>query len=69
MLDDGAARKCAKSYGIRLKSTLSIILLAKQAGLIPSAAETLRELVAAGARLKDSLIREALHQIVEEDWD
>ncbi len=69
VLDDGAARKCAKSYDIRLKGTLSIILSAKQAGLIPSAAEALRELVIAGARLKDSLIREALRQIANEEWN
>jgi predicted nucleic acid-binding protein len=29
ILDDGAARKCAKTFGIPLKGTLAVIILAK----------------------------------------
>jgi predicted nucleic acid-binding protein len=69
ILDDGMARKCAQSFSIPLKGTLSVVLLAKQAGLIPSAAQAIRELLGVGLRLQDSLIRDALKHTVGEDWD
>jgi len=68
VLDDGLARRCANSFELRLKGTLSIILLARQQALIPSAASALIDLRAAGARLSDALIREALRRTVGEDW-
>jgi predicted nucleic acid-binding protein len=69
ILDDGMARKCAQSFSIPLKGTLSVVLLAKQAGLIPSAAQAIRELLGVGLRLQDNLIRNALRQTVGEDWN
>lgn len=69
ILDDGMARKCAQSFSIPMKGTLSIILLAKQAGLIPSAAQAIRELLGVGLRLQDNLIRDALRKTVGEDWN
>ena len=30
LLDDGAARKCAKTFGVPLKGTLALIILAKK---------------------------------------
>jgi predicted nucleic acid-binding protein len=69
ILDDGMARKCAQSFSIPLKGTLSVVLLAKQAGLIPSAAQTIRELLGVGLRLQENLIRNTLKQTVGEDWD
>lgn len=69
ILDDGMARKCAQSFSIPMKGTLSVVLLAKQAGLIPSAAQAIRELLGVGLRLQDSLIRDALKHTVREDWD
>jgi predicted nucleic acid-binding protein len=68
ILDDGAARKCAKTFGIPLKGTLAVIILAKKRGLIPSAAKVLHEVQEAGLRLDDGLIRVVLHQTVGEDW-
>lgn len=68
ILDDGAARKCARSFSIPHKGTLAIVLLAKQRGLIPSAADALRALKANGLRLDDNLIRETLHRAVGEKW-
>jgi predicted nucleic acid-binding protein len=68
ILDDGAARKCARSFSIPHKGTLAIVLLAKQQGLISSAANTLRALQSNGFRLDDELIRETLHRVVKEEW-
>lgn len=68
ILDDGAARKCARSFSIPHKGTLALVLLAKQRGLIPSAAETLRALKANGLRLDDGIIRETLRRAVQEEW-
>ncbi|MFH1907248.1 MAG: DUF3368 domain-containing protein [Chloroflexota bacterium] len=37
VLDDGAARRCARSLSLTLTGTLSVVILAKQHGLIESA--------------------------------
>ena len=68
VLDDGLARKCARSFSIPVKGTLGVVLLAKQRGLIPSAADILHELQAGGFRLDNRLVREALHHTVGETW-
>jgi predicted nucleic acid-binding protein len=68
VLDDGAARRYARSYGIPIKGTLGIVLLAKQRGLIPSAASLLMVIRDNGFWLKDSVIAEALHKTVGESW-
>jgi predicted nucleic acid-binding protein len=67
-IDDKAARKCARSFSIRVKGTLGVIILARQRGLIPSAADLLRELRRNGFRLDDRLIRETLRRTVGEAW-
>jgi predicted nucleic acid-binding protein len=68
VLDDRAARTCAKSYSIPCKGTLAVVILAKQAGVIDSAADAMRLVQAAGLRLDDAIVRQALKQIVGEDW-
>jgi predicted nucleic acid-binding protein len=42
VLDDGAARRCARSLSLAVTGTLSVVLLAKQHGLINSAAQARR---------------------------
>lgn len=42
VLDDGAARRCARSFSLMVTGTLSVIILAKQHGLIESAAQVLQ---------------------------
>jgi predicted nucleic acid-binding protein len=69
ILDDAAACECTRSYSLSVKGTLAIVLLAKQRGLIPSAAQIIRELFNAGFRLDDRLIREALTRSVSETWE
>lgn len=68
ILDDGMARRCARSLSIKLTGTLSIVILAKQHGLIESAAQTIRALQNNGFRLDDAVIREALSKTVGENW-
>jgi predicted nucleic acid-binding protein len=67
VLDDAAARTCARALGIEVIGTLGVVLRAKKRALIPSAADVLKSLRAAGLRLDDSMIRSAL-QGVGETW-
>ncbi len=69
VLDDAAARKCARSFGLRLKGTLAVIILARQRGLIPSATDVLRSLLNIGFRLDENVIRETLYRTVDERWE
>jgi predicted nucleic acid-binding protein len=69
ILDDAAARKCARSFDLRLKGTLAVIILAKQRGLISSAADVLQSLLRIGFRLDEHIIREALSRTVGERWE
>ena len=69
ILDDRAARKCAKSLAVPIKGTLAVVILAKQRGLIPSAAEVLHALQAAGLRLDAQVIHVALERGAGEAWE
>ena len=67
ILDDAAARKCARSFSVLIKGTLALVLLSKQRGLIPSAADVLRSLRTSGFRLDDRTVSEALKRDVGEE--
>jgi len=69
VLDDGAARKCARSFNLPLKGTLAVVILAKQRGFIDSASDVLRMLLYNGFRLDDHVIAEALERTVGEAWE
>lgn len=68
ILDDAEARKCARAFSVPVKGTLACVLLAKQRGLIPSAAEILQSMINAGFRLDDRLVQDALARTVGETW-
>lgn len=70
VLDDEAARRCAKSHRIPVVGTLGIVLRAKQAGEISAAAPVFAELRNSGLYLSDGLAREVLAAADEEwtDW-
>lgn len=68
VLDDGAARRCARSFSITITGTLAVVILAKQHGLIESAAQVLHALRGSDFRLDDTLIRAALERTTGEDW-
>jgi predicted nucleic acid-binding protein len=65
VLDDAAARSCARSLGVSFLGTLAVVLRAKQAGLIESAASVMRAVKQAGLRLDDKTLRIALERISE----
>jgi predicted nucleic acid-binding protein len=67
VLDDAAARTCARTLGVPCLGTLAVILQAKQAGLLESASTAMRALRQAGLRLDDQTIRKALGRI-DESW-
>lgn len=68
VLDDAAARRCARALGVSLTGTLGAILRAKRLGLIASAAPALSALLAAGLRLDEKAIRTALERVAGETW-
>lgn len=65
VLDDAAARTCAKALGIEVVGTLGVVLRAKRKALIPSAADVLKALRMAGFHLDDEVVRSALQGIGE----
>ena len=69
VVDDGAARRCARALAIPLLGTLGLVLRARLAGLIPAAVPVLQAIQAQGFRLNDEVIRLALRQTVGESWE
>lgn len=65
ILDDGAARRCAKAFGVPIKGTLAIVLLAKQRQLISSARDLLDQLRNNGFRIDENLLTTALAAVDE----
>ena len=60
VLDDLAARNCAKVFDIPVIGTLGILLKAKVSGLIPTLRPEIENLVACGSMLSPRIIAEAL---------
>ncbi len=65
MLDDAAARRCARTIGVPTLGTGGAIVLAKRRGLIPSAADAIRKLRDTGLWLSDDLVALLLKQAGE----
>lgn len=57
MLDDFAARKCAKTLKIPILGTGGLLILAKQKGLISSVTEAINKVQNAGLWLSDEIIK------------
>jgi predicted nucleic acid-binding protein len=68
ILDDAAARKCARSFSVEIKGTFAVVIIARQRGLVASAADLIRALQSVGYRIDNRLIREALSRTVGETW-
>lgn len=68
VIDDGAARRCARALDIPLIGTLGIIIRACQVGLIPAAAPLLKDLQTHRFHLDDEVIRVALRETLGENW-
>lgn len=60
VIDDLAARKFAKAFGIALCGTIGVIVVAKKTGLIPSVKTLLKRLSDVDFRIDDRLYQTAL---------
>jgi predicted nucleic acid-binding protein len=65
VLDDAAARACAKAFRIPVIGTLGVVMRAKKRALIPQAGEVLRALRNVGLHLDDTTIRLSLGKLGE----
>jgi predicted nucleic acid-binding protein len=65
VLDDRAARTCARACGIPHIGTLGVVARAKKRGLIAEAAAVMRALRKAGLHLDDQILVQALAQLGE----
>lgn len=65
VLDDLAARRCARSLGLPMLGTLGVVILCRHRGIISAARPLLVALREAGLRLKPDLMDEALAQVGE----
>lgn len=65
ILDDRAARTCARTLQIRTPGTVGMIVLAKRRGLIPSARDALAKVTDAGCWLSADVVRAALIESAE----
>lgn len=65
VLDDKAARQCARGLGVRLVGTIGLVLVAKRRGWIPHARPVIERLQAQGMFLSADLISTALQDVGE----
>jgi predicted nucleic acid-binding protein len=65
VLDDLAARRCARSLAIPVRGTLGLILIAKQRHIIPAARPLLEQLRRTGMYLSDHVLNRALRAVGE----
>lgn len=65
VLDDMLAKKCARSLGIQTMGTGTILILAKERGLIESVEQSLRALQNAGLWVSESVIQLLKHKAGE----
>ncbi len=68
VLDDAAARVCAKASKVPVLGTLGVVLRAKKRALVPRADEVLKALRRAGLHLDHRTIRLALSRLGE-TWE
>src|SRR5262249_31078382 len=56
MVDDGAARACASTLGIRIIGTGGLLVVAKRRGMIDSVTDAIQAVLDAGLWLSDGLV-------------
>ncbi|HEX8200769.1 MAG TPA: DUF3368 domain-containing protein [Isosphaeraceae bacterium] len=65
VLDDQAARRCARALGVPVLGTVGLVLAAKRLGAILAARPVVDDLRRAGLYLDDSFVAEALKRVGE----
>jgi predicted nucleic acid-binding protein len=65
VLDDLAARRCARSLGLPMIGTVGVVILCRHRGILSSARPVIERLREAGLRLKPALMDEALSKVDE----
>jgi predicted nucleic acid-binding protein len=65
IIDDKAAKKCAKTFSIKVKGTLAVLMMAKKKELIPEVRPILDQMIGAGFRIKSNLYQKILEIINE----
>lgn len=65
VLDDLAARRCARSLGLPMIGTMGVVILCRHRGVIKAARPVLETLREAGLRLKPELMDKALAKVGE----
>jgi predicted nucleic acid-binding protein len=65
VLDDLAARRCARSLGLPMIGTLGIVILCRHRGILSAARPVVEALCDSGLRLKPTLMDEALAKVGE----
>jgi len=60
IIDDLAARRCARALGIPLTGTLGVVLRAHRRGLVPDSRAVIERLRSAGMWLSDAAVEQAL---------
>lgn len=65
VLDDRAARRCARALGVPVLGTVGLVLTAKRLGSIPVARPVVEDLRRAGLYLDDAFVAAALKRVGE----
>lgn len=65
IIDDLAGRRCAETFGIPVRGTLGLVLIAKKREMIPAARPVLEKLRLSGMYLSEKVLNQALAKVNE----
>lgn len=65
LLDDGAARRAARSLGISVSGTLGVVIAAKEEGAIKQVRPIMEDLIQVGLRVSQSVLKQTLRHAGE----
>lgn len=65
LLDDRAARRCARTLGLALLGTIGLVVQARRAGIVAAAKPVLQAVVDAGLHVDKALVRSVLADLGE----
>ena len=63
MLDDADARRIAKTFGLNVKGTIGVLLLAWRKRFLDNIKDKIMELMAKGYRLHDDILNKLLKEL------